>query len=202
MSPVRRLAAGALAAAVVILATALPASAHDELVQSTPAADERLESPPETISLVFSGDLITLGDSAMGAVVLVVDESGRDWASGAPEVNGNTVTVGVEPGMPVAGYQVRWQVVSQDGHPIAGLVPFTVGDADPLVTQKAGSARPDVDEGLAEQTADETEGSLRALLVGAGGAVLAAGAFLFYTIIRRRRATAAASDEDAAETHQ
>lgn len=202
MSPVRRLAAGALAAAVVILATALPASAHDELVQSTPAADERLESPPETISLVFSGELITLGDSAMGAVVLVVDGSGRDWASGAPEVNGNTVTVGVEPGMPVAGYQVRWQVVSQDGHPIAGLVPFTVGDAEPMATQTTSSGAPDVDEGLAEQTADETEGSLRALLVGVGGAVLAAGAFLLYTIIRRRRATTEASDEDASESPQ
>lgn len=132
MSPVRQWAVGVTVAAVAILATALPASAHDALVHSTPQADERLTAAPENIVLTFSGELLTLGDSTTGAVVLVLDENGHDWAGDDVEVAGNTVTVGVDPGMPDAGYQVRWQVVSEDGHPISGIVPFTIGDAEPM----------------------------------------------------------------------
>nr|WP_314841510.1 copper resistance protein CopC [uncultured Microbacterium sp.] len=213
MSPVRRFAVGVTVAAVAILATAVPASAHDELVFSDPAQDAQLASPPESITMQFSGELLSLGDSMTGAVVLVVDQDGRDWVSGAPEVLRDTVTVAVEQGMPDAGYQVRWQVVSEDGHPIAGVIPFTIGDAAPMALgddDQASTGQPGDDAAsddasaaasAPDQTAEETSGAIRLLLVGAGGAALAAAIFALYRFLRRPRTTAASpASGDSADT--
>lgn len=197
MSPVRRWTVGVTVAAVAILATALPASAHDALVHSTPQVDERLAAAPESIVLTFSGELLTLGDSTTGAVVIVIDENGRDWAGDDVEVAGNTVTVGVDPGMPDAGYQVRWQVVSEDGHPISGIVPFTIGDAEPMAMQGAGGGETAADaEAPEDQTTQEPGGAPRALLIGGGGAVIAVAAFALYRFLRRPRTAAAAPEND------
>lgn len=205
MSPARRFAVGMAVAAVAVFATAVPASAHDSLVHSTPAADESLATAPESITLTYSGELLVLGDSTQGAVVLVIDESGRDWATGDVEVSGNTVTATVEPGMPDAGYQVRWQVVSEDGHPISGIVPFTIGDAEPMTATQAPtdadapSYVPDASDPT-DQSTDETDGGLRLLLVGGAGAAIAVVALVLYRILRRPKTAPAASAEgDAAE---
>jgi methionine-rich copper-binding protein CopC len=205
MSPARRFAVGMAVAAVAVFATAVPASAHDSLVHSTPEAGESLATAPESITLTYSGELLVLGDSTQGAVVLVIDESGRDWATGDVEVSGNTVTATVEPGMPDAGYQVRWQVVSEDGHPISGIAPFTIGDAEPMTATQAPtdadapSYVPDVSDPTGQST-DETDGGLRLLLVGGAGAAIAVVALVLYRILRRPKTAPAASAEgDAAE---
>ncbi|WP_337004802.1 MULTISPECIES: copper resistance CopC family protein [unclassified Microbacterium] len=192
MSPVRRFAAGLAVAAVVTFTIATPASAHDQLVSSSPAADEQLASPPESITMTFSGDLLVLDDSLTGAVVLVVDASGRDWVSGDVTVVGRTVTAPLAPGMPTAGYQVRWQVVSEDGHPIAGVVPFTVGDAAPMETASTG-ATTETPAASAEQTDQNADSSspVRTLLIGAGGAALAVLALVLLRFLRRPRTAAA-----------
>ncbi|MFF7291519.1 copper resistance protein CopC [Microbacterium sp. NPDC008134] len=204
MSPVRRFAVGMAVAAVAVFATALPASAHDSLVHSTPEADESLATAPESITLTYSGELLVLGDSTQGAVVLVIDESGRDWATGDVEVSGNTVTATVEPGMPEAGYQVRWQVVSEDGHPISGIVPFTIGDAEPMTTTQAptDADAPAYVPDATDQPTDEADGGLRVLLVGGAGAAIAVVALVLYRIFRRpKTAPAASADADAAEAN-
>ncbi len=120
---------------------------------------------------------------------------GDDWVAGEVEVDGNVVTAQLEAGMPVAGYQVRWQVVSEDGHPISGVIPFTIGDADPMVTASTGSSALRQDASDAEdQIADESSSVLRMLLIGAGGAAVAAAGFALYRFLRRPRATAASPD--------
>jgi len=195
MSPFRRLAAGVTVAAVAILASAVPASAHDQLISSTPSDGAELDAAPESITLTFSGQLLILDESMSGAVVLVVDDSGRDWATGEAEVRGDTVIAAVDPAMPVAGYQVRWQVVSEDGHPISGVIPFTIGDAAPMKTSSASPPASDVTTqdttGANAQTADDPSGVLRPLLIGAGGAAIAVVAFALYRFLRRPRVTAA-----------
>ncbi|MCV0333737.1 copper resistance CopC family protein [Microbacterium sp.] len=197
MSPVRRIAAGLALATVATLAIATPASAHDQLITSSPAADEQLAVAPESITMNFSGELLVLDESLTGAVVLVVDASGKDWVSGDVTVAGRTVTAPLEPGMPTAGYQVRWQVVSEDGHPIAGVVPFTVGDAEPMAAPASGGAAetPAASAEQPDQNAADSSGIVRVLLIGAGGA---AAAILVLVLIRflRRPRTAAAPPED------
>ena len=193
MSPVRRIAAGLALATVATLAIATPASAHDQLVSSTPAADERLASAPGSITMTFSGELLILDESLTGAVVLVVDASGKDWVAGDVTVAGRTVTAPLAPEMPVAGYQVRWQVVSEDGHPIAGVIPFTVGDAEPMRAPTAGGSteNPSASAGQSDQTAADSGGITRVLLIGAGGATIAVLVFVAIRFLRRPRTAAA-----------
>ncbi|MEV4776801.1 copper resistance CopC family protein [Microbacterium sp. LWH12-1.2] len=201
MSLLRRIGAGLAVVLIAVLATAVPASAHDQLASSTPAEGEALETAPDEVVMTFTGDLIVLDASMTGAVVMVVDASGRDWVSGEIVVDGRTVTAQLEAGMPVAGYQVRWQVVSEDGHPISGAIPFTIGDAAPMVTAGNSDSATNSDVAATDQIADESSSVVRMLLVGAGGAAIAAAGFALYRFLRRRKATAAPPEpgDDAAE---
>ncbi|MEV8166677.1 copper resistance CopC family protein [Microbacterium paraoxydans] len=204
MSPVRRFAAGAVLAAVAILATAAPATAHDQLIESSPADGERLDTAPVSVTMTFSGELLVLDESTAGAVVLVVDAEGEDWATGEVEVRGRNVTAALLPDMPDGGYQVRWQVVSEDGHPIAGVIPFAIGDAVPLASTGNPESSASATGGsstASDQNADETGGPIRVLLVGGAGAALAVAAFALLLILRRRRAAAVPpeSGDDTAE---
>lgn len=204
MSALRRIGAGLALALVAVLATAVPASAHDQLTSSTPAEGEALATAPAEVVMTFSADLIVLDASMTGAVVMVVDATGHDWASGEIEVQGNRVTAKLAPGMPVAGYQVRWQVVSEDGHPISGVIPFTIGDAAPMVPAGSsdGAADSDAVTPAEDQIADDSSSPVRVLLIGASGAAIAAAGFALYRFLRRPKATAVTpeSGDDAAET--
>ncbi|MCT1365638.1 MULTISPECIES: copper resistance CopC family protein [unclassified Microbacterium] len=204
MSPVRRFAAGAVLAAVAILATAAPATAHDQLLESDPGDGEHLDAAPSSVTMTFSGELLVLDESTAGAVVLVVDAEGEDWATGEVEVRGRNVTAALRTDMPDGGYQVRWQVVSEDGHPIAGVIPFAVGDAVPLESTQnpePTSSAPDDSSTASDQNADETGDPIRVLLVGGAGAALAVAAFALLLNLRRRRAAAVPpeSGDDTAE---
>lgn len=204
MSPVRRFAAGAVLAAVAILATAAPATAHDQLLESDPGDGEHLDAAPSSVTMTFSGELLVLDESTAGAVVLVVDAEGEDWATGEVEVRGRNVTAALRTDIPDGGYQVRWQVVSEDGHPIAGVIPFAVGDAVPLESTgnpEPTASAPDDSSTASDQNADETGDPIRVLLVGGAGAALAVAAFALLLNLRRRRAAAVPpeSGDDTAE---
>lgn len=180
-----RVVLAAAAASVLVFAGATPALAHDELIGSSPEAGERLDAAPDYVELRFSGDVLTIG-----AAVIIVDASGRDWVTNEPEVVNGSVVVPLETGMPDAGYEIRWRVVSADGHPISGLVPFTVGDGEPFERTPSSPAEEtdagETDAGNASPE-DAAESAIpRAVLIGAGGAVVAAGVFLLITLLRRR----------------
>ncbi|QLD11792.1 copper resistance CopC family protein [Microbacterium oleivorans] len=184
MSRIRTLLAAAAAAALLSLAFASPAYAHDELVGSSPASGDRLAGAPAEITLDFSADVMTVG-----AAVIIADGQGRDWVLGEPAVDMGRVTVVVDPEMPVAGYEIRWRVVSSDGHPISGLIPFTIGDAEPLTRTAAATPIPGAlaaGDDTADQGTQETSGAVRIALIGAGGAAVAAVFFIAIHFIRRR----------------
>lgn len=187
----RRIGAVLALTAVAVFATTAPASAHDQLISSTPGDGEQLATAPEDVVLTFSGNLIVLDSSLSGAVVMVVDESGSDWVSGDLDVQANIVTAQLKPGMPIAGYQVRWQVISEDGHPISGVIPFTIGDAAPLVMASSDEGTSSGASSASGQIADESSGPVRVLLIGAGGAAIAAAGYALYRFLRRPRATPA-----------
>lgn len=201
MSTFRRFAVGVAAALVVIVTAAPPAAAHDELVSSTPASHARLDTAPGSVSLQFSADVMELG-----ALIMVADTAGGDWVTGDPTVQGNIVTVPIAEGMPVGGYEVRWRVVSADGHPISGVIPFTVGDAEPLqrqssddvVTGDAGSVS--AEQPQDSQSTQENGGVLRVALIGAAGAAVAVAVGAAIQFLRRRQ-TAAGVDDASSSKH-
>ncbi|GAB2704993.1 methionine-rich copper-binding protein CopC [Microbacterium marinum] len=195
MSPFRKFAVGVAAAVVVVLTTAVPASAHDELVSSTPAVDDRLETAPTGLSLEFSADVMELG-----ALIMVADGAGGDWADGTPTVDRTSVTIPVTEGMPSGGYEVRWRVVSADGHPISGVIPFTVGDGEPLVREPAAADGAEVDAGAgndaqASQNAQDMGGIPRVVVIGGIGAAVAVAVFAPILLLRRRHAAGTSSPE-------
>jgi methionine-rich copper-binding protein CopC len=189
----RPLVAGLAVAVVALCATAVPASAHDKLISSDPASDQRLAEAPAEVSLTFSADVLD-----MGAAVVVSDAAGTEWVSAAPTVDGPDVTAVLDPGMPDAGYEIRWRVVSADGHPISGVVPFTVGDGEPLAggaggvepgaAETGGVSVPGTDAQSSTQTqiAQEDEGPWRVVLVGASGAAVAVALLVLVQFLRRR----------------
>lgn len=201
MSRICVFAAGMLVAVVAVFAATTPAFAHDQLIASNPESGQQLEVAPDVVSLEFSGELLVLGDAGLGATVIVVDAGGRNWVDGTPEVREHIVTANLIAGMPGAGYEVRWQVVSSDGHPISGVIPFTVGDTEPLadITAPVGESG-DIGEGQQEeaqdQSAQESQQALRVVLLGASGAAVAV-AVLALTYFLRRRTRADGTGDDA-----
>jgi copper resistance protein C len=136
----------AAAAATMLLVTggllaAAPASAHDELVSTDPAADSAVASLPDELTLTFSGELAT--DPA-ATELQITDADGTDLADGEPVIDGTLLA------QPLAGaasgeVTVLWKVVSSDGHPISGEFAFSVtapSTPTPASTEPATAAPP------------------------------------------------------------
>ena len=124
------------------LAAAPAAFAHDQLISSSPAPDERLDKSPANITLTFSSPLLELGHE-----VRVVDDNAKNWVGGAGPRPGNADQA--LPELPDGGYQVSWRVVSADGHPISGSYGFRVGT--PPLRPQPPPARPALNPAAATQ---------------------------------------------------
>lgn len=98
-----------------------PASAHTEVVSSTPAAGATLAGPLDAVQIVFRTAV-----SPGKAVVVVIEPDGSNAGVGVASVSGNTVTQPLGPWSYAGDYTVAYRVVAADGHPIDGQVPFTV----------------------------------------------------------------------------
>ncbi|GLU88190.1 copper resistance CopC family protein [Agromyces sp. NBRC 114283] len=203
--------AGAALAASLSLAQALPATAHDELLGSTPATGEALAAAPSDVSLRFSDEVLPLG-----AAIVVSDADGADWTASAVSLEGDTVRAELRGGMPDGRYEVRWRVVSSDGHPITGLVPFTVGDApagsgpgdappaDPDAAAPTPTSAPALSESAEASASDPgLDPTIRTLLLTAGGASAALLIWLAVHLARRKRAGATNRlDERTKDDHE
>ena len=128
---------GLITVAVVLLGTALlgagPASAHDAVESTSPAANATVPSPPASVSLTLSNHPL-----ALGTQIKVSDSTGTNWADGAVEIVDNVASQKLKTGAPAGAYTVQWRVASSDGHPIEGTFTFTAAAA-PGATA-AGSA--------------------------------------------------------------
>lgn len=153
-----------IAAMLAFLALALGlgsqyASAHDSLVESSPSADEAVEVAPASATLTFSAEVQsegTLGPQIELFAVSAVEETAVDLES--PATVDGTVVDQALPELAAGDYALNWQVVSSDGHPISGTIPFTVsvGVASAEGTQPSASASAPAGFGAAENTEGST----------------------------------------------
>jgi len=131
----RFLAAGACAFAASVLMP-IAASAHAFLVQTSPAAGQRLLTSPPSLTLQFSEAV------APGGIQVTVRNARGGLVKTASPIRasgGELVTVRL-PVLPPDVYEVQWQVVSaDDAHFSAGSFAFGVGtNANiPVATQAA-----------------------------------------------------------------
>jgi copper resistance protein C len=188
-----------LATAVAVAALALsaagavgtPASAHDQLLASNPAEGAVLTAAPSEIRLDFSDKVLDLG-----GVVIVADRDGADWADGPVSISLNSVTQKLRAGAPDGAYQIRWRVVSADGHPISDVVNYSVGDraAEQITTNQGSGATSTSTPATAPSRTDVGGGGLPSLVVygglGLAGAIVGVAVYLLITFLIRRRATA------------
>jgi copper resistance protein C len=112
---------------LAILGVVTPAAAHSELRSSTPASGASLDSPPRQVVLTFSDEV----DPRYANLTLAVG-GGRPHAL-RQKVEGNRVAAELDGDSAKASgrWSVGYRVVSADGHPITGVLSFTVKQPTP-----------------------------------------------------------------------
>ena len=178
-----RVASFATALALACLLPAPAALAHDRLISSSPSAGEALADSPDQIVLTMSADALEIGTE-----ILVTDLEGADYARDLT-LDGPRVSVDLD-ALPDGFYDVRWRVVSSDGHPISGIIPFSVGpvgerpsgEPSPVATASAAPTEEAAGQGETAQSSP-----LRPLAIAAGGAAVALGLLWVAGQVRTRR---------------
>jgi copper resistance protein C len=156
-----------LATAILGLAPAPPAGAHDELISSDPAESSVVEALPSRAVLTLSGTVRKV------RAVTVTGPDG-DVTNGRATFTGSEVRQNLWAG-PEGEYVLAYDVVSADGHQVTGEVHFEVGA---ISGPTDDGSRP-----TAEQSAGDGLGgpgvavAVVLLVAGAGGLV----------VLRRRR---------------
>ncbi|GAA2097670.1 MULTISPECIES: copper resistance CopC family protein [Brevibacterium] len=135
--------AGAALAALFLMLFGLTlstaASAHDQLVSSSPADGDELASQPEWLELEFSGNV-----QEIGSEIRVIGPDDADVSAGEITIEGRTLSSALPDNLGPGEYTVQWRVVSEDSHPIDGSFSFTIGD-DGAAGQDGAAAEGDGD---------------------------------------------------------
>lgn len=163
-----RLLGALTAVCAVMLLPAAPASAHTALVGTDPVNGAVLAAPPDAISLTFD-ETVRLppgGVTLFAADGQVLESTG----SAADEV----VRVDLPGALGAGTYLLSWRVVSDDGHPLAGTLSFSVDRPSRTVV---AATVPDL--------AGESTFRLRSVVQGAHyvALLLAAGLVAFYLML-------------------
>ncbi|MEV4244810.1 copper resistance CopC family protein [Streptosporangium canum] len=124
-----------IAALVLGTAFASPALAHDTLKSSDPAKGAKVESLKQ-VKLTFSASV-----RFPNVVVHTADNVAHQ--DGKPAVDGAVVTQRLKDDLPPGDYVIAYRVVSSDGHPIEGEIPFTlVGPETPSAAPSESVSEP------------------------------------------------------------
>lgn len=149
--------AAMLIAAIVVMLTGMfagagTASAHAELLSSSPANQELLATPPTEISLQF-----TEAVDPIEPAIRLVDAEGDDVEIGAVEQSLGTdrMRAALPAELADGTYVIAWQALSADSHRVRGSITFSVG-----VPSAVGAG---VIDGLFDGTDSSTDSLLLAL---------------------------------------
>jgi copper transport protein len=180
MGPVRRLVVLA-AAAVLAACAASQASAHANLVSTSPRDGAVVASPPKEVRVRFD-DPVTVGPGNA-----VVAAGRRSVLAGAPRVaRGGRELVLPLKGLGDGDYSVRWAIVSDDGHLESGSLAFRVGP-------QLGAGAPH--SVLTAESGDPSVEDVFARWLFLGGILVAGGGALFRLLVSRAGARQAAATE-------
>ena len=116
-----RLIAG-LATLLSVLCFATGASAHATLVSTDPGDGSILALAPKSVQLRFN-------EAVTPAVVRVIDAAGTTRDDVTVRVAGDTIVVTLPDNLPRGTQVVSYRVTSEDGHPVAGSMVFSIGAA-------------------------------------------------------------------------
>lgn len=178
-----RAAAASALAVVAVLVAGPEARAHAELVATAPGPGESLTEAPTEITLTFSEELL---DAGADVLVSARNTPSQETAVSEPFVDGDVVSVALE-GLDDGEYEVRWRVVSADGHPVFGAFSFAVGQAVPQVPESPAAPSTDPDRSAASAEGQAIDPGLVARWAGALTLVAGAVVGVVWWLAGRRR---------------
>lgn len=105
--------------AVLFAATAAPVAAHSELRRSVPTVGAVLDRPPERMELHFN--------EGVQLTALRLHRVGGDEIPlprrRIREATSETIAL---PPLAPGEYRAEWRIISADGHPAGGVIPFRI----------------------------------------------------------------------------
>ena len=100
-----------LLAGLGLFAPISSASAHTDLVSTSPAADSDVNASQESISLTFAEPMLL-----DGAAIVVVDSTGATLDSPAPTQDGASLSIPWPADLTPGKVTVQWRATAADGH--------------------------------------------------------------------------------------
>lgn len=132
--------AALVAAGLLTLAPALPATAHNFVVSTNPGIDATLTLPPERFEILTNETLLDVAGDGTGFALQVTDEQGLFYGDGCLVVDGVGMSMGAWLG-DGGTYTVSYQFISADSHTLSGTYQFDY-QPDPAATITPGSEAP------------------------------------------------------------
>jgi methionine-rich copper-binding protein CopC len=135
----QRIIGAILLAGLGILAPISPASAHTDLVSTSPAADSDVLAAQDTISLTFSEPPLV-----DGAAIVVMNSSGDILDSPAPSLDGASLSIPWPADLTTGKTTIQWRATAQDGHVESGefVFNYTAAAEGGMAPSPAASAVP------------------------------------------------------------
>lgn len=118
-----------------VSAVPLSAAAHASVVESYPVSGSILKTPPDSVYVRFNEPIEPVFSS-----LEVLGPNGEQAVQGSPgaahdQAQPDKLAAVLKPGLPEGAYTLKWRVVSGDGHPVEGTIPFQVGDESGATVQ-------------------------------------------------------------------
>lgn len=175
-----------VAAAIVTTTMSLPAFAHSELTDSNPTDGQVVKKALDEVSITFSGKI------EKGSDITVTDSKGKEVESNDLTINNTEMTASFDKPLANDDYQVDWNVLSADGHPVEGTYSFSV-DAKEVKEEKAAETTTEEkvetkekEEKPATPTEEEVTGPSVGMLAAVfGGLVVVIGGGLFFLLRKK-----------------
>jgi copper transport protein len=123
----------ALLFAIAVALSPGAARAHAALVRADPADGQVLPAAPARVHLSFNEPVRPL-------VVRLFEAGGRVLRELAVERHDGTIMVAMPPDLGTGSHVLSYRVISTDGHPVAGSLTFSVGEAGGSAARAAESA--------------------------------------------------------------
>jgi len=120
--PVRWFTISMVLALGALIAWAEPAFAHDKFVGSSPTDKATVQTVPSRVTIRFEEPP---GTGFSG--ITVTGPDGKNIGIGVAKIIGSTLTIPVKKTTIHGLFTVRYHIISDDGHPVSGILHFTVG---------------------------------------------------------------------------
>ncbi|MEH7304878.1 copper resistance CopC/CopD family protein [Neobacillus drentensis] len=101
-------------------------SAHAYIKKSTPLENETVEKAPAEVMIRFDETIQPAFNS-----IKVFDSNGKRVDQNDGRIDPKQPSIlksGLQNNLPNGSYRIKWKVVSSDGHPVEGVIPFQIGD--------------------------------------------------------------------------